>query len=314
MPKPIFPMLMLTCTLASIVSACTSSVSDVTDRLDNASPPSIETPPVPASVPASVPHSPAAANPYEMAIERASSAYRFSQSAQSRDDWRLVASRWQQAMDLLQTVPPTHPQYRQSQQKLGEYRRNLTFAQQQANRQTAPANSNGVIVLPPVSRPATPVTPITPVTTASPTPVAAPVASPLPATPSPNTPRVFYAPIIRREGNTPVISVLFNDNQRFDMIVDTGASGTLITRQMAAALGVVPVAQTSVDTASERGVSFPLGYVRQMEVGGAVATNVLVAVAGPELDIGLLGHDFFGHYDVTIRAAEVEFRERSKAE
>lgn len=307
MPKPIFPILMLTCVLASVMSACTSSVSDVTGTSDNVSPQSMETSPIPASVP----RPSAAADPYEMAIERASSAHRFSQSAQSRDDWRLVASRWQQAMDFLQAVPPTHPQHRQSRQKLGEYRRNLTFAQQQANRQTAPTNPSGVIVLPPVSRPATPVTPVT---TASPTPVAAPIASPLPATPPPNTPRVFYAPIIRREGNTPVISVLFNDNQRFDMIVDTGASGTLITRQMAAALGVVPVAQTSVDTASERGVSFPLGYVRQMEVGGAVATNVLVAVAGPELDIGLLGHDFFGHYDVTIRAAEVEFRERSKAE
>ncbi len=94
------------------------------------------------------------------------------------------------------------------------------------------------------------------------------------------------------------------------MIVDTGASGTLITEGMAQALGVTPVAATRVDTASERGVLVPLGYVTSMEVNGAVAQNVLVAIAGPQLGTGLLGHDFFGNYDVTIRETEVEFRER----
>jgi predicted aspartyl protease len=94
------------------------------------------------------------------------------------------------------------------------------------------------------------------------------------------------------------------------MIVDTGASGTVITRQMATSLNVVPVAEAAVDTASERAVVFPLGYVNTIQVGGVIANHVLVGVAGPELGVGLLGHDFFGSYDITIREDQVEFRER----
>ena len=94
------------------------------------------------------------------------------------------------------------------------------------------------------------------------------------------------------------------------MIVDTGASGTLITPGMAASLGIRSVGETSVDTASAQGVSFSMGYVNSIEVGGAVAQNVLVAMGGPELTLGLLGHDFFGNYDITIRENEVEFQER----
>ena len=44
---------------------------------------------------------------------------------------------------------------------------------------------------------------------------------------------VFRVPIKRRSGKTPVIDVTFNGNQVFEMILDTGASGTLITQQMA---------------------------------------------------------------------------------
>jgi predicted aspartyl protease len=241
-------------------------------------------------------------DPYRLAVERASSAYTIGKSAQSKDDWRLVAKRWQQAIDLMKTVPVSNPHHAQARQKLTQYQRNLVFAQQQANRSTAAANPDGVVVLPRDLFPP------------QPAPVAAPPAAPMAAAPKTNSPQpsngVFHAPIVRREGNTPVIRVMFNNSQAFDMIVDTGASGTLITRQMANKLGVVPVAQTNVDTASQKGVTFPLGYVQSMEVGGAVASQVLVAVAGPELDIGLLGHDFFGDFDVTIRENEVEFRER----
>lgn len=243
-------------------------------------------------------------DPFHSAMDRASSAYRIGKSAQSGDDWRLVEQRWQQAIELIKSVPASSPYHAQVKQKLAEYQQNLIHAQQQANRPTTIANPNGVIVLAPqnVTQPKT-----------APEPIAAAV--PQMVTPTSSTNQSdqrnrFYAPIIRREGNTPVVRVMFNTNQPFDMIVDTGASGTLITRQMASTLGVVPVAQANVDTASQRGVSFPLGYVRSIEVGGVVASNVLVAVAGPELDIGLLGHDFFGHYDVTIRATEVEFQER----
>ncbi|MHC5830812.1 MAG: retroviral-like aspartic protease family protein, partial [Nostoc sp.] len=44
---------------------------------------------------------------------------------------------------------------------------------------------------------------------------------------------VFTAPIKRRIGGTPIVEVTFNGQQKFEMIVDTGASGTVITQEMA---------------------------------------------------------------------------------
>jgi predicted aspartyl protease len=247
------------------------------------------TKPVP---PVTSPTAAATSDSYQRAIARASSAYTISQSAQSQDDWRLVASRWQQAIDLMAAVPNASANHRIAQQKLPEYRRNLTYAQQQASRPTV-SNNPGRVVLPPPQ-----------------------VNAGIPGGIAPAAPTgavagsVFRVPIARRMGGTPVVNVTFNGSQTYEMIVDTGASGTLITQAMATSLGVTPVGQVRVDTASARDVAFPLGYVNTIEVGGAIANDVVVAVAGPDLSVGLLGHDFFGNYDVTIRQNEVEFRAR----
>ena len=95
------------------------------------------------------------------------------------------------------------------------------------------------------------------------------------------------------------------------MIVDTGASGTVITQQMASALGVVPVGKAKANTASDRNVEFAIGYIKSIEVGGAVIHNISVAIApSADLEMGLLGQDFFSNYDVTIKRDVVEFRTR----
>jgi len=120
---------------------------------------------------------------------------------------------------------------------------------------------------------------------------------------------VFLVKIKRREANIPVIEVTFNGKQKFDMMVDSGASGTVITPAMAKALGVVP--QGSVRAKTPNGeATFPLGRLTSVEAGGLAIKNVVVAIS-PSLDIGLLGHDFFGNKDVTIKQDVIEFRSRS---
>jgi predicted aspartyl protease len=228
---------------------------------------------------------------YQDAVNRASSAFNISQSARSQDDWQLVASRWQQAIDLLEQIPASSSNHTQVQQKIAEYQRNLAYAQQQANRTVESAPSDAVVIIESQDRGSSSVVP--------------PV-----DLPGDTSGRVYRAPIISRAGGTPVINVNFNNGQVFPMIVDTGASGTLITPQMANLLAVRPVGQTSVATASASNVAFSVGYVDSIEVDGAIARNVLVAVSGPDLGIGLLGHDFFGDFDVTIGEDYVEFRER----
>lgn len=281
------------------------------DRLqgNNVEPsPSPEAASVPAE-PSGVPTNPAlpptaSRDTYSEAISAASGAFQLSQSARSQDDWSLVASRWRQAVELLVAVPNSSPNYTTAQAKLAEYRRNLSYAEQQASKPID--RSSGVIVVSP-SRETRP--------SSTPAPNTAARSQPTPSSRSSSaaalsSESVIVAPIIARAGGTPVINVLFNGSEVFPMIVDTGASGTLITAEMAQVLNVQAAGEAKVDTASQRNLSLTLGYVQSMQVEGAVTEDVLVAIAGPELDIGLLGHDFFGNYDVTVREDVVEFRER----
>ena len=98
------------------------------------------------------------------------------------------------------------------------------------------------------------------------------------------------------------------------MIVDTGASGTVITQQVANALGVVPVGKAKANTVNSKSVEFPIGYLDSIEVGGVIVNQIPVVIAGKELETGLLGHDFFGNYDVTIKRNTIEFRPQSGTE
>ncbi|MBE9142451.1 retropepsin-like aspartic protease family protein [Planktothrix mougeotii] len=123
------------------------------------------------------------------------------------------------------------------------------------------------------------------------------------------TPGIYQAKIVRRDGGIPVIQVVFNGQQPFEMMVDTGASGTVITPLMAELLGVIPSGRGKADTPSQKNVEFDLGTIQKLEVAGAIKNNLTVAIA-PTLDVGLLGQDFFGEYDVTIKADIVEFRAR----
>lgn len=122
-------------------------------------------------------------------------------------------------------------------------------------------------------------------------------------------PKIARIPIKRRIGNTPVIEVTFNNKQSFEMILDTGANGTLITRKMANALKVKATGTMQAQIADGSEVKFPTGQIKSMAVGSVVAKNLKVAIA-PKAGIGLLGHDFFGNYDLKLLEKEVEFQRR----
>ncbi len=121
---------------------------------------------------------------------------------------------------------------------------------------------------------------------------------------------VFRAPIKRLSGRAPVIEVTFNGNRKFEMIVDTGADSTLITKAMARALQLPIIGQERFGLANGSTVTMSVGRLTSMAVDGAVLRNVEVAIAD-DMDAGLLGHDFFGNYDVQIKKDVVEFRKRS---
>lgn len=121
--------------------------------------------------------------------------------------------------------------------------------------------------------------------------------------------RVFRVPIKRRFGGTPVIDVTFNNKKTFEMIVDTGSSETIITQGMANTLELQPTGTMQAQIADGSQVEFPTGKLKSIAVGGVTTNNLRVAIA-PKASIGLLGHDFFGRYDIKILEKEVEFHHR----
>jgi hypothetical protein len=68
----------------------------------------------------------------EQAADKAASAASIAQSAQSQDDWSLAATRWQQAIVLLKSVPASHPQKAVAQKRIAEYQSKVANAQRRA--------------------------------------------------------------------------------------------------------------------------------------------------------------------------------------
>jgi predicted aspartyl protease len=282
-------------------------------------PPFVEAATTPLSSPEPLPQSDVKPNFFELALDKAAGAVTISKSAQSRDDWILVARQLQDAIALMKKVQQQSPNFVVAQIKISDYQSQIQDALHKAALdqepltvpEAEPEPKRVVVVVPQVQN-----TPkLTP-------PLSLPIQTrrlpPKPTSPPSESvnqdQEVFSVPIKRRIGGTPIIDVTFNGEQRFEMIVDTGASGTVITQNMANALGVVPVGKAKANTASSKAVEFTIGYIDSMAVAGVVVNKVPVAIAGSELETGLLGHDFFGNYDVTIKRNVVEFRSQSNSE
>ncbi|WP_168507774.1 TIGR02281 family clan AA aspartic protease [Anabaena sp. UHCC 0187] len=258
--------------------------------------------------------SPTQLSAFEMALDKAAGATSISQSAVSKDDWNLVVSQLQDAIALMKQVRRDSGNFSFAQRQIVEYRRQIALARRKAQPRTlassvTPPQTVAIDVPKPQSNG---IVPSRPTVKALKPSLSKSTSPPLAMLPRNN--EVFIAPIKRRIGGTPIIEVTFNGTQRFEMIVDTGASGTVITQRIAAALGVVTVGTAKANTASAKAVEFPIGYLDSMEAGGMTINKVPVAIAGKELETGLLGHDFFGNYDVTIKRNVVEFRPQAYSE
>ncbi len=273
-------------------------------------------PQLPSTSPRSTPLEPDSTqlSAFEMALNKAAGATSISQSAVSTDDWQLVVRQFQDAIALMKQVRRDSGNFSFAQRQIVEYRRQIALARQKAhprNLVSSLTQSQPVVIDVPKSQNPVIVPPRSTVKALKPS-LSKPSYPPLAMLPRNN--EVFIAPIKRRIGGTPIIEVTFNGTQRFEMIVDTGASGTVITQKIANALGVVTVGKAKANTASAKAVEFPIGYLDSIEAGGMMVNKVPVAIAGTELETGLLGHDFFGNYDVTIKRNVVEFRPQTNSE
>ncbi len=259
--------------VASLSVACTAPIAPLSPPASPASNP-VSPSPSPSPVVAASPAPPASpvarTDPYQEAIGTATGAVKISQSAVSREDWRLAASRWERAIQLLKTVPAEHEQYGTAQQKIPQYQQLLADAQLRGTPPPPPPPSGDA------------------------------------------APPFFSAPIKWKAGGIPIIDVKFDGKRAIEMAVDTGASGTLIPHKDARMLNLQPVATKQVAIADGSIVGLPIAPVRSIELDGRIKRNMIVAIAPPSMPIGLLGHDFYDGYDITIKERAVEFRRRDR--
>ena len=124
-------------------------------------------------------------------------------------------------------------------------------------------------------------------------------------------PQFFSVPIKGRiGGGTPIVEVTFNGTRKFEMLFDTGATSTLITRSMAYSLQLKPIGLMKVTVADGATLLLYVASLKSLEVDGRIKRKMQVAVAPPAADVGLLGQDFYEGYDITIKQDIIEFRKR----
>jgi predicted aspartyl protease len=192
-----------------------------------------------------------------------------SKSAVSRDDWKLVATYWQQAINLLKQIPSSSPKRAIAQTKLSQYQRLLAEAKEKS--------------APPLKK----------------------------TTQGDLNPQFFSVPIKGRRHGTPIIEVNFNGRRKFEMLFDTGANVTLITREIAYSLQLKPQGLTKVTVADGAEVTVYKTTLNTLEIDGRVKRNMPVVVAPPAMQESLLGQDFYEGYDIAIKEDIIEFRKRS---
>jgi clan AA aspartic protease (TIGR02281 family) len=234
--------------------------------------------PVAVATPSATP----AVDLYQDALNTAAAARSIGSSALSKEDWALVADQWQASIKLLQGIPKSHSNYKFAAQILPQYQQSLADARQKAINFKAK-------------------------------PSAAPLAQQISlndgAAPVENSRRSFSIPIIKKLEGVPIIEVTINGQERFQMMLDTGASRTLLTKGARQKLGLQPIGSTAAKTANGT-ADFETVAIDSIQFGEGVASNLSVAVANDSMNYGLLGHDVYQGYDITLREDSVLFEKR----
>jgi len=119
-----------------------------------------------------------------------------------------------------------------------------------------------------------------------------------------NSPGAFRVPILARKGGIPVIAVTLDGQETFPMMVDTGASTTMITPEMARAIRFRPQGKERVRVASGQVLEVPVGRISSIRVGAATTNNVEVWVGS----MPLLGQNFISQYNLIMGQDFVVFR------
>lgn len=122
---------------------------------------------------------------------------------------------------------------------------------------------------------------------------------------------------LERLGGLLIVTVSLNHDRPAKLIVDTGASHTLLSHKIAQDLGLFslpPVALVTLQTVSGS-VQAEVVQIDSIQLAGAEVRQSLAAIhdmpeAPPGIE-GLLGQSFLHQFEVTVNGAKGELRLRS---
>ena len=237
--------------------------------------------PIPTLPPLPIQSTTIATSPlYKTAIATAQTATQLGQQAKSVEDWQAVVIQWQTAVNLMQKIPENDVNRTAAVKNLVILEEAVTRSKAKLKEFQAKSNDQENQTPPVAIVPAKPS--LNPIATGS----------------------KYQATIKSYRNNIPIIDVMFNGSVSFEMMLDTGASNTMITESMSKVLQVKPVRSVPAKTPSGE-VEFPVGYVDSIRVGDNSVQGLPVAI-GTE---ALLGHDFFGDCNINIKRDQnmVEF-------
>jgi predicted aspartyl protease len=213
---------------------------------------------------------------YQDALTKADAANAIGQSALSKDDWFLVASNLEGSVEILKSISPTSSQYVLAAKVLPKYQQQLANARQKAASFVSKSADNSVSSIKVASS---------------------------------SRSDTFSIPIRQKLGGVPVIEVTLNDNYKVPMLLDTGASHTLITQSVANRMQLQSYGRSQAKTANGT-ATFQVTMLDKVRFGDGVTKDVQVSIGQNDLPYGLLGHDVYDGYDITIKENSIEFRKR----
>lgn len=268
------------CLLMLIVlssTACNSPKNIVTQTpISQPSAPNLPSNTIPIQSPSPQPVRQNDGEVYQQALTKADAAKAIGQSALSKDDWFLVVHNLQESVEMLKSILPTSSQFILAAKVLPKYEQELDLARQKAASFVSKSPKNSA--------------------------VASQVTSTAPSD-------TFTIPITQKLGGVPVIEVTFNDNYTAAMLLDTGASHTLITAATADRLQLQKSGTSQAKTANGT-ATFQVSTIDKIKFGDGETKNVRVAIGQKDLPYGLLGHDVYDGYDITIKENAIEFHKR----
>jgi clan AA aspartic protease (TIGR02281 family) len=215
-------------------------------------------------------------NKYQEALTTAASAQSIGQSALSQEDWVLVTGQWQQAIERLKAVPKSSSNYSLALKLLPQYEQSMSRARQKSAtfKSQTPAIKPSILV------------------------------DGVEVDPS----KSFAIPIVKKLEGVPIVEVIIN-GERCQMLLDTGASRTLITRGVKQKLALKATGSTAATTANGS-ANFETLLLSSVQVGEIQISNLSVAVGNDDMSYGLMGHDIYKGYDITLKEDSVIFEKR----